>query len=216
MAILIEAAVSTVEDALAATRAGAGRLELSHDLEVGGLSPSVGLLRAVRLATRLPLVVMIRPRPGGFVFADGELVPLPGASADGFVVGALTPSGEVDVAAMSAFIRHAGQREVVFHRAFDEVPDPFEALEQLVNLGVKRILTSGQKPSALEGAALISQLIEKAAGRIEILPGAGIRSHNVAEIVRLTGCTQVHGTFRDPATGRLDAAEVRRVREALA
>jgi copper homeostasis protein len=213
--ILLEAAVSSVEDAIAATRAGADRVELCIDLAVGGLTPPISLLRMVRLATRLPIMAMVRPRPGGFVFAEGELAPIPGSSADGFVVGALTLSAEVNVPAMADFLRQAGRREVVFHRAFDEVADPFAALEQLVALGVRRILTSGQRPTAMEGAGLIRELIERAAGRIEILPGAGVRSDNVAELVRLTGCTQVHGTFRHPTTGLLDPGELRRVRETL-
>ncbi len=209
--VLLEVAVSSVECALAAEAAGADRLEVSQALALGGLTPSAGLLRGVRRATRLPLMALIRPREGGFIFTEAELRVMEDDvefaldnGADGVVIGALTPEGDV-----SPWIGRftAGGREVVFHRAFDEVRDPLASLEALRRMGVRRVLTSGQAASAVEGAGLLARLI--AAGGVEVLPGAGVNAGNVAELVRRTGCTQVHGTFRG------DAGEMRRVRAAL-
>jgi copper homeostasis protein len=135
--------------------------------------------------------------------------------ADGIVIGALTPDRQASPD-LDRLVKHVPPREIVFHRAFDEVADPLEALEHLIGLGVRRVLTSGQRPTALEGAGLLARLIEQSAGRIEVLPGAGVRSSNVAELVRLTGCSQVHGTFRAPGDEETtDADEVRRVVEEL-
>jgi copper homeostasis protein len=219
---LLEVAVSSAPGAAVAESAGADRLELSCALTLGGLTPSLGLLREVRRATRLPLMVLIRPRPGGFCYSEAELLFMERDSAialdngaDGIVIGALTADRQV-APELGQLVKHVPPREIVFHRAFDEVADPFVALEHLIVLGVRRVLTSGQRPTAIEGAALLSRLIEQSAGRIEVLPGAGVRSSNVAELVRLTGCTQAHGTFRAPGDEeRTDGDEVRRVVEEL-
>ncbi|MBY0230118.1 MAG: hypothetical protein K2W96_12625, partial [Gemmataceae bacterium] len=170
---------------------------------------------------KLPIVAMVRPRAGSYVWAGDETrkmradIDAMRGMADGIVVGALDESGRISHPILWDLLMESGMPVNVLHRAFDETPDPLEALDSALVLGFRRLLTSGQAPTALEGADLIRRLIERAAGRIEILPGAGIRSSNVAELVRRTGCTQVHGTFRDQATGRCDEAEVRRVRAVL-
>jgi copper homeostasis protein len=198
--IIVEVAVSSVEDAVAAQGAGADRIELSCALELGGLTPSTGLIEQVRRACHLPIVAMLRPRAGGFVYSNGEfetmLRDVAGMEAvEGLAFGFLHADGTIDRARCRQTIDAVGAREAVFHRAFDVVPDPLIALEQLIELGFKRVLTSGQAATALEGVELIRRLIKQAAGRIVILPGSGIRSYNVAELLKRSDCRQVHGTF---------------------
>lgn len=167
----------------------------------GGLTPTAAtILEAKRLA-KLPLMVMIRLRGGGFCYSEVEMATMERDmdlavefGADGFVFGVLTDDGKVDQRRTKRLVDRTGNLPTVFHRAFDVTPDAFEALEAIIDLGVTRILTSGQKPSSLDGAPLIKELIIRAAGRIEVLPGGGIRAGNAAQIVDLTGCRQVHLT----------------------
>ncbi len=199
--------MASVESAIAAEAGGADRLELNVALELDGLTPSMGLYQQVRAACNLPIIVMIRPRGNGFVYSDTEFAtmladidPFVAAGADGFAIGFLTEKFEVDTARMKTAIAHMDGRECVFHRAFDITPDMYEALEALIECGVHRVLTSAQARTAPEGSVGLKQLIEQAAGRIEILPGAGIKPGNVAQLIRESGCTQVHGTFKLPAS----------------
>jgi copper homeostasis protein len=200
--MLLELCVASVDDCLAAQRAGADRLELNMALSLGGLTPSQGLIGAARDAVDLPLIVMIRPRPGGFCYGERELEVMARDiehalehCADGIAFGVLTERGAVDVARCQALIRRAEGRQIVFHRAFDVVRDRERALEQLVDLGVTRVLTSGGAPTAPQGAAAIRRIIEQAEGRIEVLPGGGVRPDNVAQLVADTGCEQVHASL---------------------
>lgn len=201
--IRLEIAIASVEDALTARDGGADRLELNAALALGGLTPSLGTLIEVKRAVSLPVMVMIRPRPGGFCYSDADFrvmrrdIDLSLAhAADGIVLGVLTEDGRVDVARCRELIRQAGERTVVFHRAFDVTPDPFAALEQLIDLGVHRVMTSGQEASAFNGAATIAELVRRAAGRIEVLPAAGINRFTVADVLARTGCDQVHASLR--------------------
>lgn len=203
--VLIEVAAESVEAAVAAEEGGADRIELCAALDLGGLTPSVGLYQEVRAAVRLPVVVMIRPRPGDFVYSAYELrtmardidVFLP-YRPDGFVFGALVPDGRIDVASVGHLVARAGGLPCVFHRAFDRVLLAGEALEQLIAAGFARVLTSGRETTALAGATEIAKLVKRAAGRIEVLPCGRVRANDVAEVVRLTGCDQVHGSFARP------------------
>jgi copper homeostasis protein len=241
---LLEVAVASVEDAQAAEAGGADRLELNAALSLGGLTPSLGTLVEVRQATRLPLVVMLRPRPGAFCYSAAEYHVLLrdldlalSHGADGLAFGILNEDATVDRTRCREVVRQAGSHPVVFHRALDLTPDPGQALEVLIDLGVRRVMTSGQEPTALAGASRIAALVERAAGRIEILPAGGITGGNAAELVRRTACDQVHGGLRgvgrDPSAQgrpgltvsgpppapdlyeRTDAALVRGLREAL-
>jgi copper homeostasis protein len=241
---LLEVAVASVEDARAAESGGADRLELNAALSLGGLTPSLGTLLEVRQATRLPLFVMLRPRPGAFCYNPAEfrvllrdLDFLLSHGADGIVFGILKEDGTVDRLRCREVVRQAGDHPVVFHRALDLTPEATQALEVLIDLGVCRVMTSGQKPTALAGASCIAALVRHAAGRIEVLPAGGITSSNAVELLRQTSCDQVHGGLRglgrDPsALGRpeltfsdppptpdlyelTDGALVRRFREAL-
>ncbi|HEY8749454.1 MAG TPA: copper homeostasis protein CutC [Tepidisphaeraceae bacterium] len=204
---LIEICLESVADARTATAAGANRLELCSALALGGLTPSSGALTEVREATPLPIMTMIRPRPGGFCYSDTELAVMQRDidfaienGADGIVFGILTADGRIDVERSKGIIRQieaAPRRlQIVFHRAFDYTPDPLVALDQLIELRIDRVLTSGQQATALEGAALIGDMVQRSAGRIEILPAAGINADNVCALIARTRCTQIHASMR--------------------
>lgn len=200
---VVEIVCCSVEDCAAAEQAGAGRIELCGAIELGGLTPSVGLIREACKAATFPIMAMIRPRPGGFCYSESEFQTMIADcevldGPNGFVFGILNSDRTVDKERCNQLVRTAGMLEKVFHRAFDQVPNPFEALETLIDLGFTRILTSGLAPAAAEGADMIKRLIDKADGRIEIMPGGGVRSGNVAQILG-TGCTSVHLAPRRPA-----------------
>ncbi len=236
--LLVEAVCCSAEDCVEAERGGADRIVLCSVMDAGGLTPSRGTVIEVQARAGLPVVVMIRPRAGGFAYSDGEFAVMRrdaglvlGQGVAGIVCGILQPSGELDVercAQLAGIARGAG-REAVFHRAFDLVPEPFTALETLITLGFTRILTSGQQPTAIAGAALLAQLVQRAAGRIEILAGGGVRDTNIAGLLQATGVRQVHlGPFisrpdssgqRNPGLGFgassvTDAEALRRLRAA--
>ncbi|MEA4970327.1 MAG: copper homeostasis protein CutC [Candidatus Pelethousia sp.] len=199
--ILLEACCGGAADVFAAKSAGADRAELSAALALGGLTPSLG---AMELAAKagLPIIAMVRPRSGGFCYNEYEFQTmcrdaeaLLAAGAAGVAFGILLADGRVDEKRCAALLRHIGDRQSVFHRAFDVTPDWREAMDRLCGLGVTHILTSGQAPSALEGAQTLAHMIEYAGGRIEILPGGGIRTHNAAELIHKTGCDQLHASL---------------------
>lgn len=194
--MVLEIVAQSSEDARAAERAGADRLELVSALALGGLTPSLGTLETTMACCRLPVMAMLRPRSGGFRYSAGELDAMErdgerflAAGAQGLVFGVLDEGG-IDARANARLVRLGGQ--AVFHRAFDALPDPLDALERLIDLGFRRILTSGGRGTALEGAAMIRRMIHQADGRIEILPGGGVRPDNVAALVATTGARQVH------------------------
>jgi copper homeostasis protein len=171
------------------------------------LTPSIGLAETVLELATLPVVVMVRPRAGGFCYDRHEFAlmlrdaeRLLKLGAGGIVFGVLDRSGSIDKARCRELVEMARPHGTVFHRAFDFVADWRQELEALIEIGCTRILTSGGQPTALEGAAALREMIEFAAGHIEIMPGGGIRAENVVEIVRRTGCRQVHtgaATFVD-------------------
>ena len=214
--MLLEIAAGSVDDCVVAQAGGADRVELNSALALGGLTPSLGTLLEVKRRIRLPVMAMVRPRPGGFCYTDGEFATmlrdadlLLEHGADGLVFGVLLADGRIDAARTAQLVARCGPHAAVFHRAFDVTPDPAAALETLIDLGVTRVLTSGQAPRARDGAAVIRALVTQAAGRVEILPGAGIRPDNVAGLLDATGCTQVHASLsawqHDP-TGNLRPA----------
>lgn len=207
--VLLEVPVASVDDAVTAASAGADRLELNAALALGGLTPSLGTLMEVRAAVRLPVLVMIRPRPGGFAYSDPEFAVMRrdlelalAHGADGVVFGVLHPDGTVDRRRCQSLIELCRGREAVFHRAFDVTPEPFAALETLIELGFRRVLTSGQEETAYNGAGLIAELVRRAAGRIEILPGGGVNRFTVADVLARTGCDQVHASLRTSQSDR--------------
>ncbi len=214
--VLIEACVEDVASAAAAEEGGAGRLELCASLEQGGLTPSDALIAACLDRVSIPVVVMVRARPGGFVLEGGELDHAAAEvrrivrlGASGIVFGALTRDVVVDERAVEAVVGAAGGVPVTYHRAFDEIADQAAALERLVRLGVSRVLTSGGAASAWEGAERIAELVGNAGRRIVVLVGGSVRAHNAAALVARTGARELHSrTARDPAEVRalVDAA----------
>ena len=210
--VLVEACVDSVASALAAERGGAGRLELCDNLFDGGTTPSAGMISAVKAAVRIPVFVIVRPRGGGFVYTHEEMgvmrLDIEAArmlGADGVVVGVLTRDARVDAEQLRVLVTAAGQMPVTFHRAFDLTHDRDQALEALMHAHVRRVLTSGGAPSALEGVEAIGALVKRAAGQIEVMAGGGVREETVQEIVHRTGVREVHvrGTrsARTPMSG---------------
>jgi copper homeostasis protein len=201
--VLLEVPIASVEDALAAREGGADRLEVNAALPLGGLTPSLGTLIEVKAAATRPVFTMIRPRPGGFAYGEADFKVMQRDvdlalqhGIDGVVFGILTADGRVDRDRCRRLLRQAADRPAVFHRAFDVTPDPFEALEALVDLGFRRVMSSGQEENAYNGAQLLGELIRRAAGRIEVLPAGGINRFTVADVVDRTGCDQVHASLR--------------------
>ncbi|MEM9346758.1 MAG: copper homeostasis protein CutC [Planctomycetota bacterium] len=212
--VIFELCIASEFDALCGAVKGVDRVELNSALELGGLTPSIGMTERVvqKLGVQdIPVIAMVRPRPGGFAYDSDHLVVmrrdidwLLEVGAHGVAFGILERDGTIDVHKCAELIKpvvEAG-REAVFHRAFDFVPDPTTGLEKLVDLGVHRVMTSGGKPSAIEGSAVIRSLIEQAGSRIEVLPAGGIRPQNVAELVRETYAKQVHAALRDDKPDR--------------
>jgi len=214
-AVLVEACVESVAGAVAAAAAGAGRLELCAGLAEGGVTPSLGLVRAVRRRVELPLHVLLRPRPGDFVPDDGDLeamltdlAALHREGVDGVVLGALTPAGEVDRGLLGRLLARARPLHVTFHRAIDRTPDIAAACATLTELGVDRVLTSGGAPTAQAGAATLAALQRSFGAGLVILAGGGVRHDHVRALVSGSGVREVHLGPRRPDGGGLDAAEV--------
>jgi copper homeostasis protein len=200
--ILVEAAVETLESALAGERAGADRIELCINLNEGGTTPSTGLTAAVVDGTHLPVFVLIRPRAGDFVYADDEIdlmsrdIETAGIiGVAGIVTGALNSDYSVDVELTRSLVKAAAGMPVTFHRAFDAITSKSDALEQLIDLGVTRVLTSGGATTATEGADVIAALVDQARDRITIIAGGGIREHNVSDVIARTRVREVHTRF---------------------
>ena len=186
---LIEACVDSYASAMAASRAGADRLELCVHLVIGGTTPTHALFRQVQRDSGVPINVLIRPRFGDFLYTEPELEEMceeiaafRDLGANGVVIGALTPDGELDLAQMRRMMACAGQMEVTLHRAFDMTRDPFRALEDAVSLGCRTILSSGQAANAALGAPLLAKLNGQAAGRIDLMAGCGVKRTNIAGI----------------------------------
>lgn len=211
--ITIEICAGSLDDAIAAEKAGAARIELNASLFLGGLTPSFGTLKLVKKETKLNVMTMVRPRSAGFLYTDSEFKTMQEDArlfidngADGIVFGFLSKDGTIDEKRCEVLIKIAGNKEKVFHRAIDVTPDPLAALDTLINLGFTRVLTSGQEPTAYEGMELIAAMVTHAKGRIEILPGGGITKKNALKLVRGTGVTQLHfaalKTVAEPSTAQ--------------
>ena len=202
MAIL-ESCAGSVESAIAARDGGAKRIELCAALEVGGVTPSAGVIAEARKVEGLVLNVIIRPRGGDFLYNEYEVACMEEdirtckrLGADGVVIGALTAEGDIDKDACKRLIDTADGMSVTFHRAFDMCRNPQEALEELISLGCDRVLTSGLASTAEAGIPLLKQLVEQAAGRIIIMPGCGVNSKNAAMILNATGAEEIHASAR--------------------
>ena len=201
---LVEAAVETLDSALAAERAGADRIELCDNLRVGGTTPGARLITDVAERTRLPVFVMIRPRAGDFVYSDDEFdqmirdIELAGRMGiAGIVTGALTSDGRVDVGHTRTLVKAAAGLPVTFHRAIDSAIDMPAALDEVIEAGASRVLTSGGAATAAEGLDLIAALVGQARERITVIAGGGIREHNVRAVIARTGIREVHARLID-------------------
>jgi len=241
LSYIIEIATADYNTTRSAVEGGADRIELCADLGQGGTTPSYATIKQCREDFALPLFPIIRPRGGDFLYSDEEYrimaheVQLCKAlGCDGIVTGLLKRDGSIDLKRTERLIALAYPLEVTFHRAFDRCRDPFEALEQLIQLGCQRILTSGQRATAPEGMELIAELVNAAAGRIIIMPGSGVRKENIRELAEKTGAVEFHSSLRGTQRGQMqfihpafaaseesysqpaiNAAEVRALRTAL-
>ncbi len=198
MSVLIEVCCGSVEDALEAQAGGADRVELNSSLFFGGLTPSIGAVIGAKRLLRIPVMVMIRPRGGGFCYSETELSVMERDieqaaehGADGVVFGVLTADGAPDTQANARLLARAGRLPAVFHRAFDVMSNPEEGLERLIDLGFTRILTTGRRAQIEDGADYVKGLLERAGGRIEILPG-GMSPRNAPRLIAHIGCSQIH------------------------
>ena len=202
MPYFVESCCPSLEAVRRAVQAGAGRIELCEDLSCGGVTPSEELIRAsLAVAGQIPVNVLVRPRAGDFVYSRDEVRQMLDSIAlckqlgvNGVVVGALTQEGKVDAETMRLLLTRARPLAVTFHRAFDVCQDPASALEELIGLGIERLLTSGHCANAFEGRFALKRLVEQAAGRIVIMPGCGITPSNLAEIASVTGASEFHGS----------------------
>ncbi len=197
--VLLEVCCGSLDDAIEAERGGADRVELCSSLFFGGLTPSIGALIEAKRRLKIPVIVMVRPRGGGFCYTEGEFATMQRDAetaidhgADGLVFGILKPDGTVDVDRNRRLREIAGTRQAVFHRAIDVTPDPFRALEQLIELGFTRVLTSGQQDLVAQGIELIAEMVRRADDHITVMPGGGIRPYEVEDVIRISGCREIH------------------------
>lgn len=208
--VLIEVCCGSAQSAINAQEGGAHRVELCQNLEAGGTTPSAGDILLARNRLSIDLHVLIRPRDGDFLYSENELEIIrqdiafcKSAGVNGVVMGFLTKDGEIDQSLTREMIALARPMSVTFHRAFDLCRNPKTALEHLIDLGVDRLLTSGQKPTALEGAPLIKSLVQQAGKYLIIMPGSGIREHNIRELTELTGAREFHVSARHTLTSQM-------------
>lgn len=195
----VEIVVYNIESALRAQEGGADRIELCDNPGEGGTTPSAGVIEVVRKNLSIDIMVMIRPRGGDFHYSNDEFHAMKRdismaqkLSVDGFVFGILNADGTIDKKRCKELIDRCRPLQVTCHRAFDMTRDPFEALEDCIEVGFTRILTAGQQAQALKGADLIGELIKKANGRIAIMPGSGVNENTVDEIVRKSRAQEIH------------------------
>ena len=236
---LLEIACNSAMSAVAAQRGGANRVELFENLEQGGTTPSSGSIAVAREHLQIPLFVLIRPRPGDFHYGALEteimlrdIAHCRQLGCDGVVIGALSADAEIDMPLCRELVSAAGPMDITFHRAFDAARDLPTALEQIADLGIKRILSSGGHASAAEGSAILANLAKQAGSRLALMAGAGLNAQNVADVARQTGCLQLHASakarqrsamrYQNPALQGLDndwiqteSSAVSALREAL-
>ena len=201
--ITLEVCIDSVGSALAAERGGAHRVELCDNLIEGGTTPSMGMIRAVARHTRLDVMVMIRPRGGDFLYDDLEFETMAediravrALGIRGIVLGLLTADGHIDTGRTAQLVELARPMEVTFHRAFDMTADPLRALDDLMAIGVDRILTSGQEATAYEGRELIATLIQRVGDHLSIMPGGGVNERNIGPLIAATGLRECHVSAR--------------------
>jgi copper homeostasis protein len=203
MGITLEIAVFNVEAALAAIAAGADRIEFCENPNEGGTTPSFGSLHTLIKETTKPVFPIIRPRGGDFLYSEYEfatmkedIIMAKELGYPGAVIGLLKKDGNIDIERTAELVSLAGTMEITFHRAFDRCIDPMKGLEDIIQTGCKRILTSGQVPNATNALPLLKELVIAANHRIIIMPGSGVRANNIKEIVHQTKATEIHSSAR--------------------
>lgn len=203
MSIQLEVCSFNVQSSIIAEKAGATRVELCDNPVEGGTTPSYGAIKQTRDKISIALYPIIRPRGGNFLYDEEEWAIIKNdillckqLQCDGISTGVQKQDGTIDTDRLQQIVEWAYPMGVTCHRVFDRAPDPFEALEQIINSGCERILTSGQHASAPEGAAVLAKLVQQANGRIVIMPGAGVRSSNIKKLIADTGATEFHTSAR--------------------
>jgi copper homeostasis protein len=203
MSYELEVIAFNIESCIIAEKHGANRIELCANPNEGGTTPSAGMIAEARKLTSIQLFPIIRPRGGDFLYTDQEFNAMlydietcKNLGCDGVVIGMLTKEGDVDVNRCAQLIENAGDMSVTFHRAFDRVNDPLLALKQIIELGCKRILTSGLKPNVMEGIEMLKQLVKYAGNKITIMPGSGVRSNNIIQLAETTEAKAFHSSAR--------------------
>ena len=211
MNYIIEIATSDYPTTKSAVEGGADRIELCAALTEGGITPSHGMIKRCRENFDVDLFPIIRPRGGDFLYNHEEFEIMVAdvllckqTGCDGIVIGMLNRDGSIDVQRTSRLIELAYPLEITFHRAFDRCLDPFEAMEQLIQIGCHRILTSGQKPSAPDGVTLIKELVSTSDGRITIMPGSGVRKENIRDLAVKTGATEFHSSLKGKQPSKME------------
>lgn len=197
--MILEVCVDSYTSMLTAKEAGADRIELCSALNIGGLTPSYGLMKQAKEVKDIEVFVMIRPRSGDFLYDDNEFQTMKGdieiakeMGFDGIVTGILKSNGEIDLERMSELVKLAHPLKVVLHRAFDDAKDPHLDIKKLIDMGITRILTSGQRSNALKGADYIAKIEEEFGSDITIMPGCGVNAGNIEDIYKITGCKDYH------------------------
>lgn len=211
--ILVEVCCGSVDDCIIADKCHADRIELNHALEMGGMTPSVATLKHAKKHTSIPICCMVRPRGVGFSYTENqfkvmldEARDLIDAGADGIVFGFLHDDATINAERTKQMVDLIHPKEAIFHKAFDSTKDLEASLKTLIECGVDRVLTSGgaSYPDIEDGCKLIEQLSKKYGDKIQLLPGGGVREHNVQDILRLTNVKQIHMTAKhmvlDPST----------------
>lgn len=209
---IIEICANSAQSCVEAEAGGAKRVELCAGIPEGGTTPSYGEIRmAQRLTSKIDINVIIRPRGGDFLYTEAEIGSMlldielcKQLGVHGVVFGCLTKEGDIDVPLMRRLIETAAPLSVTCHRAFDVCRDPFQAMEELIDLGCDRILTSGQQSDAVKGIPMIKQLVERADDRIIIMPGCGVREENIALIEQETGAKEFHTSARSVLYSRME------------
>jgi copper homeostasis protein len=210
LSVKIEICANSVESAIQAAAGGAYRIELCENINEGGTTPSAGAIIRARKIPGIKLNVLIRPRAGDFLYSDIEFRTMKTdiefckrAEVDGVVLGILTSGGMIDKKRCDELVKLASPMSVTFHRAFDFTRLPLEALEDIIELGFRRILSSGQKNRAIEGAEFLARLVERANDRIKIMPGSGINETNIAELVNITHADEYHASLSEPVASSM-------------
>ncbi|MGZ5246720.1 MAG: copper homeostasis protein CutC, partial [Flavitalea sp.] len=201
--MILEVCAFNVQSAIVAQKAGAKRVELCDNPVEGGTTPSSGAISLARELISIELYPIIRPRAGDYCYDDIEFKIIKRdiqlckeLGCDGISVGVQRPSGQIDYERMKQVVEWAYPMGVTCNRAFDAVPNPYAALEELINAGCERVLTSGQETAAPDGSAMLKKLVEQANGRIIIMPGAGVKSSNLQKLIEETGATEYHTSAR--------------------